>query len=212
MKVTKLGHCCLLIEARGTRFLIDPGNYTSAQNFLKKIDFVVISHEHTDHLHIESLKFILRNNPKAVIICNSSVGVILEKESIGYQKLVDGESLDLNGIKISGYGLKHAPIYDDYEQVENTGYMFDDKLFYPGDAFHDPKVPVDILAFPVTGPWCKISEAMEYVLKIKPRVAFQVHDGNLVRQTGITIRLPKIILPKEGISFVALELGKESEL
>ncbi|MES3030905.1 MAG: MBL fold metallo-hydrolase [Patescibacteria group bacterium] len=212
MKITKLGHCCLLIEINGTRFLTDPGNYTTAQNEVKNIDCIVISHEHTDHLHIESLKTVLQNNPGAKIICNESVGKILEKESITYTKVSHGESVQVKGIEISGEGMKHAPIYRDYEQVENTGYFFDKKLFYPGDAFYKPEMPVDILAFPVTAPWCKISEPLDYVLDVKPRVAFPVHDGNLIRTYGITERLPKLYFEKAGIEFIALELGKECEL
>lgn len=212
MKITKLGHCCLLIEIRGVRFLTDPGNYTTAQNTVTGIHYVVISHEHTDHLHVESLKIVLQNNPKAKVICNSSVGRKLEAESIKFTLVADGDSLDLNGVNVSGRGLKHAPIYKDYEQVENTGYLFDEKLFYPGDAFHNPGVPVDILAFPVTGPWCTIGDAINYAIDVKPRVAFPVHDGNLMRQNGITVRLPNIELPKAGIKFVALELGKSTEL
>ncbi|HEY0907913.1 MAG TPA: MBL fold metallo-hydrolase [Candidatus Paceibacterota bacterium] len=212
MKITKLGHCCLVIEIRGTRFLTDPGSYTTAQNEAKNIDCIVVSHEHTDHLHVESLKTVLKNNPGAVVISNASVGKILEKESIPYTCVAHKQSTTVKGVAISGEGLKHAPIYTDYEQVENTGYFFDGKLFYPGDAFYKPESPVDILAFPVTAPWCKISEAMDYVLDVKPRVAFPVHDGNLVRQNGITVRLPGIFLPKAGIQFIALELGKETEL
>jgi len=212
MKITKLGHCCLVIEIRGKRFLTDPGNYTTEQDSVTNIDAVIISHEHTDHLHVQSLKTILVNNPSAQVISNESVGKILDRESIPYTKVAHGESITIGDVTITGHGLKHAPIYVEYEQVENTGYMFDDKLFYPGDAFYNPEVPVDILAFPVTAPWCKISEAMEYVLSVKPRVAFPVHDGNLVRKTGITVRLPDLFLPKAGIQFVALELGKETEL
>lgn len=211
MKITKLGHCCLLIEIKGKRFLTDPGNYSSSQNELKNIDYIVISHEHTDHLHIESVKKIIENNPNVQIISNSSVGKILEKESIKYIKISHGESLKIGDIEISGHGLKHAPIYKDYEQVENTGYLFDNGLFYPGDAFHKPEVPVDILAFPVTGPWCKISEAIDYVIEVKPRIAFPVHDGNLTRLHGVTEKLPSIFLPKSNIEFIALELGKERE-
>ncbi len=211
MKITKLGHCCLIIEINGIRFLTDPGNYTDSQNTITGIDAVVISHEHTDHLHVESLKIVLKNNPQAVVICNLSVGKILDKEIISYHKIGDGEKILLKGIEISGHGTKHQVIYKDYEQVENTGYLFQNQLFYPGDSFLNPKVPIDILAFPVTAPWCKISEAIEYVLEIRPRVAFPVHDGNLVRH-GITNRLPGIKLPEEGIEFIALELGKECEI
>ncbi len=211
MKITKLGHCCLLIEIRGKRFLTDPGNYTTAQDSVMNIDYIVISHEHTDHLHIDSVKNIIKNSPEVKIICNSSVGKILEKESIQYTKVSHGEKMVIEGIEISGHGIKHAPIYKDYEQVENTGYMFDNKFFYPGDAFYKPDVSVDILAFPVTGPWCNIADAIDYVVDVKPKVAFPVHDGNLLRQNGITVSLPNIFLPKQGIEFIVLELGKEKE-
>ncbi len=209
MTLTKLGHCCLIIEIKGIRFLTDPGNYTTAQNEVKNIDYIVISHEHTDHLHIESVKTILKNNPKAKIITNNSVGKILEKEGIEFTTLSDGQKLMIKDVEISAHGVKHALIYKDYEQVENTGYLFDKRLFYPGDDFYNPGIPIDILAFPVTGPWCKISEAMDYVLEVKPKKAFAVHDGNLARTHGITERMPKMFFPKAGVEFLVLELGKE---
>lgn len=211
MTITKLGHCCLIIEINGVRFLTDPGNYTTAQNETSNIDAIVITHEHTDHLHIDSLKTVLLKNPKALVISNTSVGKILKTEGIPYTSISNGENTKLNGVEISGHGVKHAPIYKDYEQVENTGYLFDGKLFYPGDAFHNPNLPVDILAFPVTAPWCNIQQALDYVLKVKPRIAFAVHDGNLVRTHGITERLPGIKLPEAGIKFVSMELGKVYE-
>ncbi|MDQ5893314.1 MAG: hypothetical protein QG640_326 [Patescibacteria group bacterium] len=211
MKITKLGHCCLIIEINGKRFLTDPGAYTTEQNDVKNIDCVVITHEHTDHLHVESLKMILVNNPQAQIITNASVGKILDKESISYTKVTDGEKIEVGGVEISGHGTVHAPIYRDYEQVENTGYFFDKKLFYPGDAFYNPQIPVDILALPVSAPWGMISQSVDYLLEVKPRIAFPVHDGNLIRTHGITERLPKIYAEKAGIQFVSLELGKEIE-
>ena len=212
MLITKLGHCCLLIEIRGIRFLTDPGNYTTAQNTVKGVHYIVISHEHTDHLHVESLKAVLANNTDAKVICNASVGAILAKEHIPFIKVSDGDTYDCSGVPIAAHGIKHEIIYKTYEIVENTGYMFDNKLFYPGDAFHKPETPVDILALPVTGPWCTIARAVDYAIEVKPRVAFPVHDGNLLRQKGITVRLPSIELPKAGITFIALELGQETKL
>lgn len=191
--------------------MTDPGNYTTAQNEATNIDHVVISHEHTDHLHVESLKTVLKNNPKATVISNSSVGKILEKEGIAFSIVGHEEKIVVGDVEIAGYGMKHAPIYKGYEQVENTGYMFDGKFFYPGDAFYDPGVPVDILALPITAPWLKISEPLDYALAIKPRVVFPVHDGNLIRH-GLTTRLPALFFEPAGIQFITLEIGKETEL
>ncbi len=70
MKITKFGHCCLLIEEKGVRILTDPGTYSTQQSEVKNIDFVLITHEHADHFHVDSLKALLKNNPQAKVIPN----------------------------------------------------------------------------------------------------------------------------------------------
>jgi hypothetical protein len=52
----------------------------------------------------------------------------------------------------------------------------------------------------------KISEAIDYALKLKPRVAFPVHDGiRIASQHAV----PEIVLGKNGIEFIKLEEGGE---
>lgn len=75
----------------------------------------------------------------------------------------------------------------------NTGFMFEDRFFYPGDAYTDPGCPVEILALPVSGPWVKIGEAIDYALKLKPKVAFPVHDHF---RYGGSHMAPANVLPK----------------
>ena len=214
MTITKIGHCCLLIKiASGNKMvtiLTDPGNYSTGQDTLAGIDFLLITHEHADHYHIESVKAILANNPEVKIITNSAVSKLLMKEKIAHSVIGHDQSSDLKGISLKGWGTKHAPIYKSVEDVENTGYIIADKLFYPGDAFTLLKCPIDILALPVAGPWMKISEAMDYALAVKPRKCFPVHDGNL-RKYGVSHRLPKNELSKAGIEFIALEEGQTAD-
>lgn len=213
MRITKLGHCCLLIEENGTRILTDPGSYSDAQNNIKGIDIVLITHEHQDHFHIDSVKKVLENNPTTSIITNNSVSVLLKKEKIDISKVVaDGESLIEKGINFQGFGKVHALIHKDWPSVENTGYFINNRLFYPGDAFYNPKVSIDVLALPVAGPWMKISEAIDYAIEVKPKIAFGVHDGLLNNfGEGVIKRVPTQILEKHGINFMSLELGKEYE-
>lgn len=211
MKITKFGHCCMLIEENGLRILTDPGDYTTAQTAVKNIDVVLITHEHADHLHVESLKAALANNPQAKIITNSGVGAILDKEGIPYTLVDDGKETTEKGVKIAGFGKEHAEIYKTWKKVENTSYFIGGRLFYPGDAFYQPNRPVEILALPVAGPWLKISEVIEYALAVKPKICFPVHDGVLVR-TGTTHRITGTIVGEAGIEFKALEPGKEYEL
>ncbi len=210
MKITKLGHCCLLIETNGVRIVTDPGNYSTAQDAVTDIDFIVISHEHTDHLHIESVKNLLKNNPQAKIITNASVGKILTKENIPFSVVAHSQSADLKGVSLKGWGTKHAVIYKMLEDTENTGYVFAEKFFYPGDAFTPPNMEIEILALPVAGPWMKLSEAIEYALLVKPKKCFPVHDENL-KTYGISHRLPGIELPKSGIEFIPCASGQTLE-
>lgn len=208
MKITKFGHCCLLIETKGKRILTDPGAWSDAQNSVMDIDLILITHEHADHLHIESLEQVLALSPAAKIVTNTSVGKILSEKGIVFEVVDDGKSIDFASIAIEGFGTRHQEIFEELGQVENTGYFIDNDLFYPGDALTDPNKPVRVLAFPIAAPWMRFKDGMEYVLRIKPQICFPVHEGFVIPdRTGPTFRLPPMILESQGIQFVPLKAG-----
>ena len=213
MKIKKLGHCCFVAEVNGKRIMTDPSNfdYGGASTDEQGIDLVLITHEHADHLHIDTLKIILQNNPEAKVITNTSVGKLLAEAGIDFTKVEDGENFDFEGIKISGFGDKHAQIYEDYGMVQNTGYIIND-LCYPGDSFSLPNAKVDILALPVLGPWMKMSMAIDYAKELKPRVCFPVHYAPLKPFAKFIYTIPENFLTKAGIEFKKLEIGKEENL
>jgi L-ascorbate metabolism protein UlaG (beta-lactamase superfamily) len=212
MKITKIGHCCLIIKEENVTMLTDPGSFTSGQDEVLGINIILITHEHTDHVHVDSLKRILKNNPEAKIITNTSVGKILDKENIPYEIIDDGKEKNIGSVLIQGKGMTHATIHPSLPTVENTGYFINKKLFYPGDALHDPGQPIDILALPIVGPWTKTSEVVDYALKLKPKKAFPVHDGMLNQHGMFYTKMIERFLPNAGIEFVVLELNTEYEL
>ena len=211
MKVTKYGHCCLLIEVNGLRILTDPGSYSEGQNEVKNIDLILITHEHPDHLHIDSLKQVLKNNPQAKIITNTGVGKLLDVEKIAYEIVDDQKSTTEKNVLIEGFGTKHALMYETLPVVENTGYMIAERLFYPGDAWTNPNRKVEVLALPVAGPWMKIAEAIDYAKTIKPKVCFPVHDGGL-KKPGVVHVLPPKVLKPLGIEFKVIEINQTTQL
>lgn len=205
MKITKLGHCCLLIETKGKRILTDPGSYTvEAHSKLTNIDFVLFTHEHQDHFHVDSLKIILEKNPGATVYSNNSVSELLNKEGIAHTQVNQGDSISLGEVPVIGIGEKHAEMHRSIPLSANLGFFIDGRLWYPGDAFTNPERPVEILALPVSGPWMKISEAIDYALLLKPRIVFPVHDGT---RFGTNHVLPARILPPNGIEFVVMVEG-----
>jgi len=204
MKITKLGHCCLLIEDNGTTILTDPGLYTTAQNEIQNIDFIVVTHEHGDHLHLDSVKAIMTNNPNVKIISNSAVAAILKQKQIDCEIVEDGQQIQAGNILVKGHGTKHAEIFEEFGQVLNTGYFFNNRLFYPGDALYKPNQEVEILAFPTAGSWANVKESVLYVLDIKPKKCFPVHDGNFKSFEFLYRTYDKVITPK-GIEFINTE-------
>ena len=208
MKISKLGHCCLVIEEKGIRIMTDPGAYSTLQNEEKNIDYIFITHEHQDHFHLESLKVVLKNNSRAKIVTNRGVGKLLDAEKIPYELLEHRGAKEFSGVHVEGCGENHAVIYPGFKMgdVQNTGYFFANRFFYPGDAFYDPGKPVEILALPVAGPWMKISEAIDYAKLLKSKVCFPVHDASL-KSTSFIHSIPQKFLPPFGIEFVEILEG-----
>jgi L-ascorbate metabolism protein UlaG (beta-lactamase superfamily) len=209
MKITKYGHCCLYIEESGLNILTDPGNYNILPENIPNIDIVLLTHEHGDHVHIPHIKTIIENNLNVIIYTHQSVGKLLAAEQIAHTLIKDGEVVTQKGVSIQSIGSKHACIHNELPLVQNTGFLINKKLFYPGDSFETPKVAVDILALPVSGPWMKIEEAIEYAKAVNPKKVFPVHDGMLKQgiELGPTRRVPKAILEPLGIEYLDLVEG-----
>lgn len=186
MKITKFGQCCLLIEVNGKRVLTDPGRFSVSQNTVTDIDLILITHEHADHIHSASLQAILENNPKAQVVTNSGVARVLTELGISHEILEGAAHGEISGIALEAYDGKHAEIFEEYGQVQNTGYFIANQLFYPGDAYNEPKKDVPVLALPVAGPWCKSADAIAYALRVKPQKAFPVHDW-LLNDDGVAL-------------------------
>ncbi len=213
MKIQKLGHCCLIIETKGKRILTDPGSYTvEAHSKIRDIDYILFTHEHQDHYHIDSLKTILSNNSKAIVYANNSVSDLLKIEGIGHVLVNNKDEILLgigaDSISLLGIGEKHAEMHSSIPVSSNTGYFIDNRLWYPGDSFTNPNKVVEILALPVSGPWMKISEALDYALLLKPKKVFPVHDGTRFGSAHI---LPAKVLSPQGIEFVVMVEGDVKE-
>ncbi len=203
----------MVIEEAGVTVLTDPGNFTDAQNNLPGLDGSVITHEHQAHFHGEAGNAGLKNNPSAVVVTNSAVATIMQKEGIAatVQVVGDGQSGSIKGVEIAGFGKDHALVYPpNMGLCENTGYFISGKLYFPGDNFHNPQKPVDVLALPVAGPWMKMSDAIDFAKAIKPRIAFGVHDGIIVPPfRGFIGRALTMFVP--GVEYVTLQDGESRE-
>ena len=187
--------------------MTDPGSYSTLQSEEKNIDLILVTHEHPDHFHLESLKKVLVNNPNALIITNTAVGKFLTEAGIKYEILEDKNSREFGGILLEAHGNEHAFMRSGVLPPQNTGYFIDKKFFYPGDAFTNPGKPVEILALPVSAPWLTIEDVLKYAQEVNPEFAFSVHDA-MLNELGLTYIKKTVteVLNSFGINFSVLEI------
>src|SRR4051812_20211773 len=66
VKLTHLGHACLLVET-GARLLVDPGTMSDFAG-VRDLDAVLVTHQHRDHLDVTRLAALLAANPGASLV------------------------------------------------------------------------------------------------------------------------------------------------
>ncbi len=212
MKIRKIAHCCLLIETSGIKILTDPGIYSlESHDTISHVDMILITHEHEDHFHINSVKALSKKIPNVKIISNDAVGEILAQQGVAHHMMLDSQQFDYQGISIKAKGKLHARIHSSINQISNVGFIIkgDKTVFIPGDAFTLPLEHIDILALPVAGPWMKLEEAIDYAIEANPKIAFPIHDSLRIASQH---NIPKQVLSMKGIEFISLKENESIEI
>ncbi len=177
MKLVKYEHACFTLEEDGRLLVVDPGGLSTDFIAPDNVAGIIITHEHFDHFDTEQLAGIIDKNPDALIIAHEAVTSNIETFST--RPVMAGESLEVGSFRLSFHGGEHALIHSSIPKIANLGVMINDLLYYPGDSFTLPGVPVDTLALPVAAPWMKASEAIDFLNVVNPRFVFPTHDAIL---------------------------------
>ncbi|MFF4215537.1 MBL fold metallo-hydrolase [Streptomyces nondiastaticus] len=179
MKLTKKSHACVLLEKDGRTLAIDPGAF-SEEDAAVGADAILVTHEHPDHFAEDRLRAALDANPAAELWTLRSVAEQIAPAFPGRVHIVgEGDAFTAAGFDVQVHGQLHAVIHPDIPRITNVGYLVDGSVFHPGDALTLPGVPVDTLMLPVMAPWNKISEVIDYVRELAPRLAIDIHDALL---------------------------------
>lgn len=172
MRIIKRGHACLEIIEAGRTLIVDPGDHTE---HLEPSDLVgvVITHEHADHWDPSHLRSLRERFPEAPIL--GPVGVLEAAEEFEIVPVHPGETHTVGPFELRFFGGTHAVIHDSIPVIDNVGVLVNGTLYYGGDSFALPDVPVTVLAAPAGAPWLKISEVMDFVMAVKPKLTFSTH-------------------------------------
>lgn len=192
MKIRHLNHSCLLIDVADQRILVDPGGFSVDQvrqaPGLDAVSAVAITHQHPDHVNPELLGWVLEQNPGMGVIVEPETADLLAAEGVDLSghtvvPLAAGTDHQLGPVTISGVGGKHAIIHPDIACIGNTGLVItadgEPRLGVTGDSL-EPVAEfqgIDALAFAVVAPWSKMSETIDFLRAVRPKVALPVHDA-----------------------------------
>lgn len=179
MNITKYEHACFTVEQDGKLLIVDPGAFTTDIGAPENVVGIVVTHEHADHFDPAALGAIIAHNPDAVIVAHENITRQFgdQNETLPYNTVGTGDKVSVGPFELEFFGGDHAIIHPDIPQIANLGVMINNTVFYPGDSFVRPERDVHVLALPVSAPWLKISEVIEYLMDVKPKIAFPTHDA-----------------------------------
>ena len=189
MKITKYPQSCVLIETKGKKILIDPGNLVYDQTDIKPedfkdIDIIPLTHKHSDHCFPEALKIIKENNPNVIILANKEVNELLKTKNIDSELINIKDIKEYDRIKIEIVKAQHGylpAMGDKGFPKDNNGYVIDDgeKILYDcGDTLSfQNKIKADIVLVPISGHAVVMEPlvAVEFCQAINPELVIPIH-------------------------------------
>jgi L-ascorbate metabolism protein UlaG (beta-lactamase superfamily) len=185
MRLTKLGHSCVRLDKDGARLLIDPGVW-SGDDPIAGADALLITHEHADHLNASVVHAALERDAGLHLWTVAAVAAQFDSFGPRVHTVGEGDAFSAAGFDVHVYGQQHAPIHPDLPSVPNVGFAIDGSLFHPGDAFTIPSEPVQTLLLPVSAPWLKTAEMIDYARAVRPGISYAIHD-ELLNANGLNL-------------------------
>jgi L-ascorbate metabolism protein UlaG (beta-lactamase superfamily) len=213
MRFTKLGHSCVKLEKEGAVLVIDPGTFSDAPAALDGAAAVLVTHEHPDHLDADAVRAALASDPDLTVWTTPSVSAQFGDFASRVHEVHHGDALEIAGFSVHVYGEKHAVIHRDIPLVENSCFLVDGELFHPGDSFTIPQDPVGTLLLPISGPWMKAGEMIDFFRAVGPARGYAIHDA-ILNDAGLGLmgRMMSVAAAPSSTPVARLEPGTSLEL
>jgi len=208
LTITLIGHGTLMFEFGGKVIQVDPWGKLADYSKLPKADLILLTHDHPDHLDLDTIKKI--KTDKTVVILTKNCA---QKVGSG-EVMSNGDSKSVMGLKIEAvpaYNIVHmrekgVPYHP---KGVGNGYVItfgDKKVYVAGDTENTPEMKalkgIDVAFLPMNLPYTMTPEMVADAAKgFKPKILYPYHTGdtdlsklaNLMKGTeGVEVRLRKM--------------------
>ena len=184
IKITLFKHASLAIEYDGEEIYVDPvtkvGDTEIDYTTLPKADFILVTHEHWDHLDPKAIEEL--SKPQTKIILNATSEKQLGKGTI----MANNQRMNL----VDGITLESVPAYNTtpgrekfHPKGNGNGYILNidgTRIYIAGDTEDIPEMAdihdIDLAFLPVNQPYTMtLAQAEKAALTIRPKILIPYH-------------------------------------
>lgn len=207
LDITFIGHGSLLFHYLEKNIFMDPYSRLADYSQFPKADFIIITHDHSDHLDMSAIDKIA--TPKTEFLLTRICG-----EKLGKGRVIkNGETINMMELDIKAvpaYNIVH--MRDDHRpfhlQGDGNGYVItfgDKKVYVAGDTENIPDMKhlgkIDIAFLPMNLPYTMTPEmAADAAKMIHPHILYPYHYGDtdvlklpaLLKNEKMDIRIRKM--------------------
>ncbi|MFD7026301.1 MBL fold metallo-hydrolase [Promicromonospora sukumoe] len=209
MQLTFHGHACVSLGLPGTTpdaspdvdaagtLVIDPGTFSDTTTAFAGARAVLITHDHPDHVDVPAVVEHLAAPDTQVWATGPAASALRDAGAPAdrVHEVTPGQVLDVAGARVTVGGGQHALIHAEVPRAVNVTYLVElpgadgpggvggGSVFHPGDSYDPPaalpETGLGVLLVPVSGPWMRLSEAIDFARSVPASFVVPIHDGLL---------------------------------
>jgi L-ascorbate metabolism protein UlaG (beta-lactamase superfamily) len=201
-RVTYVGHATVLLELEGVRLITDPvlrpwvgplrrQGPRPSPGVADDIDAVLISHLHSDHADLPSLRRFRRDVP--MLVPPGARAFFERRGFVAVAELAAGESRQVKGLTVTATEATHPVTRRSVSETEAIGFLADGarRIYFAGDTdlfdgMEALRGDLDLALLPIWG-WgpnlgvghLNPKRAARAAAMLEPRIAVPIHWGTL---------------------------------
>lgn len=219
MIIKRFNQSCLLIEHKGVRILVDPGNVNYFDGMLDlwgNINMILVTHKHADHCHANAIKTIIERNNAILYSTKEVLRTYPELKGINIKA---GDKISLSkdfNIYVTEAVHGYIPTMKENEVLENIGFIIDDgtnRVYITSDTIgfkNDYECNYICMPFSGHGVTFDVYDGLLFAESVKAKNIIPVHLEDPIHETNVELLEKEA--SKKGFVLNNLKVGESIEI